>query len=99
VRNTSTGRQAGNLKRETNMATYQVLTGGWVVLEFSANFSEASSPVRLVTGDSDDSTPFQVADFSHSPVAAARGLNRWCRSQGGEAWARGETGLVLRTRR
>lgn len=81
--------------------TYEVLADHQVVLAFRADFTQASSPILIGTrhGDEFDPTPFQVADARHRPTEAAKLLNRWCRSQGGEAWARGSAGLTLRTYR
>jgi hypothetical protein len=82
-------------------ATYQVLSGTSVVLTFRADFAQASSPILICDHDGSncEGTPFQVADARHWPVEAAKLLNRWQRSQGGECWGNGETGLTLRTRR
>ena len=81
------------------MTTYQVLSGSTVVLAFRANFAQASSQLMICDHDGSrpDGTPFQVADSRHSPLAAAKMLNRWQRSQGGECWEKGATGLTLRT--
>lgn len=77
--------------------TYQVILSGRVLLSFRADFAQASSPLMIeVRSGSFDSTPYQVADAGHRPAEAARMLNGWCRSEGGEAWAPGTTGLRLR---
>lgn len=83
------------------MATqvYQVIDGGGtVVLAFEADFAQASSPLMICDYDGSraSSTPFQVADARHRPVAAAKLLNSWQRSEGGGCWGRGARGLVLR---
>lgn len=80
--------------------TYEVREGKTVLLTFRADFTQASSPIQIGTGEGGfDSTPFQVADSRHRPVEAAKLLNGWCRNQGGEAWERGTTGLTLRAYR
>ena len=62
-------------------ATYQVKVGGDVRLTFEGDFAQASCPLTI----DGNSTPFQVADARHRPAEAARLLNEWCRSEGGEA--------------
>lgn len=80
--------------------TYEVRDGDTVVLAFRADFAQASSPILIGTrAGGFDATPYQVADARHRPAEAAKMLNGWCRSQGGEAWAKGTTGLTLRTYR
>lgn len=80
------------------MTTYQVLRAGAPLLTFRADFAQASSQIMICDHDGSQAagTPFQVADARHRPLEAARLLNRWCRSEGGECWGRGTTGLVLR---
>lgn len=59
--------------------TYQVLVGGDVRMNFTGDFTQASSPITL----EGSSTPFQVADARHRPGNAARLLIDWCEMQGG----------------
>jgi hypothetical protein len=68
------------------MTTYQAVIGKETRLTFAGNFAEASSPLTI----DGTSTPFQVADARHRPATAAKLLNDWCRSQGGEAWGEDE---------
>lgn len=81
------------------MKTYSVYAGRTILITFSANFANASSPIYICdpNGSNPESTPFQVADSRHNPVVAAKLLNSWLRNQGGEAWERGATGLNLRS--
>lgn len=80
-------------------ATYTVYEGTTELLTFEADFARASSQIMIVGDRGANGTPFRVADARHRPVEAAKLLNRWCRSEGGECWAKGTTGLTLRTRR
>ena len=77
---------------------YKVLWGDVVVLAFRANFAQASSQIMVCDydGSHPNGTPFQVADARHDAVEAAKMLNRWLRSQGGECWEAGCKGLTLR---
>jgi len=79
--------------------TYQVLIGKRVILSFRANFAQAADQIRVISEDgSEYGTPLQVADARHRPIEAAKIVNRWCASEGGEAWTPGRTtGLTLRT--
>lgn len=72
------------------MQTYTVYVKAEERMRFSGDFAEASSPIRIVGDEGETSTPYQVADARHSPKEAARLLNEWCRSEGGEAWGEEE---------
>lgn len=78
-----------------SQTTYTVTEGRTVLMTFRADFAQASSPILIGGEDGFTSTPFQVADARHSPIAAAKLLNEWQRNQGGECWERGTVGLHI----
>ena len=60
------------------MTTYIVTVDGSERFQIEADFSQASSPIRL----DGRSTPFQVADACHYPHKAADLLIEWSENQG-----------------
>lgn len=66
--------------------TYRVSVNGRTRMTFEGDFTQASSPLTI----EGDATPLQVADARHRPAEAARLLNDWMRSQGGECWGADE---------
>ena len=52
---------------------YNILANGELVATMQADFKDAKSPILL----NDESTPYQVGDFSHRPKIAAEALLLW----------------------
>ena len=75
------------------MSKYSIQIAGTERAIFEGDFSNASSPIFL----NGNSTPFQVADSSHSPRKMAEKLNRWCFSEGGEIWGENEEFEIVET--
>ncbi len=72
--------------------SYEVTIDGDARLTFQANLADAAAPITVIADDGYEllSTPFQTADARHDANRAARLLNDWCRSEGGEAWGEDE---------
>jgi len=64
------------------MTTYEIKVNGEVAATFQADFRQASSAIEL----NGRTTPYQVADAKHDADIAAKLLNKWCFSEGGEIW-------------
>lgn len=65
--------------------TYEVLCAGELLMSFSADLSQAASPITIEYPRRLQ-TPFQTADAKHSSEEAARIVNEWLFSEGGACW-------------
>ena len=66
---------------------YNILANGELVATMRGDFKDAKSPILL----DDESTPFQVGDFSHRPKVAAEAILLW------ESSARGSRRVSILT--
>ena len=80
------------------MTMFQVVSGEAVLFMFRANFTREDSPIQVCdqSGGQAKDTPFRVSDARRRPVAAAKLINTWRRDNGGQSWAKGTRGLILR---
>jgi hypothetical protein len=80
------------------MATFQVVSGEAVIFTFRADFTAENSPIQICerSGQQLVETPFRVSDSRSRPIAAARLLNTWCRTNGRKCWEKGTRSLTLR---